>query len=940
MATTPTLTLCMIVRNVGRYIETALRSVAPYVNEVIIVDTGSDDDSKDVIRRVVPGARIFDYTPQTHPDSFLLDVAETWNNDVPGPFSGKHMFANFGGARQHGWKHATGDYVMWLDSDDIVEHAENLPGLLEEMRANGVDIGLINYDYSTDGNGKVNLQLRRERIARRSFGSYWEQPVHEVLVPMGVGCPYPLERLNIVHQRHKLGDTHAGFAHRNLKILYNWLLKNKDNKNRDPRMLFYLGMETRFMWPDRAVEFFNEYCDRSGWDEERSVAHYHCGQLHEKHGRLREAAQEYALSHTEFPWSPDGLLGLARVAYFKQDWGKVIEYTERAFVIRDDKSPGRKPSLMWNPMDYTYWPYIQYTAALVNTHQFERCIAVAQEALAVADNPYIRGNMESAQHNLKVLAEQKQKTGDGIPFGKIPLNLRRDVPYDAPPIEVATDVLVAFALQTVWRRALDENPTRALSLLDSLPTQLVAHEKIRGARDYTLSKLGAAPAASAPAPAPPLPPATPEAVAATMERASAATRELRAQEDAGRPATVDRTIYGGAEAYAAVNPGSALAAVAANKLDIVCWCGPGWEIWNPRDAIAQGFGGSELAAVYLMRELAKRGHRVRVIGSTGYDKAGMYDGVEYIHFEDHAKTHQCLKPDVLIVSRAPQAFLDGYEAKANFLWAHDIHVGEPVGRNMEGIMRADRIFCLSDWHKGFFLSQYPFLASDSIIVTRNGIEPAYFQKEPVKQGKRLMWTSSPHRGLDRMLDLLPAIRAEVPEAELHICYGFTTWERIANAQDDRAGLSMIARLRQRLATTPGVHFHDRIGQQALADAFLASTVWAYPTWFTETSCISAMEAQAAGCVPVTTKLAALAETVKHGVLLDSKSDSPEYGRDFVSHVVRLLRDEGYRRPLADVGRAYALANLGWSRVAVEWETIFRETIRAKVGSPLPAYGNI
>jgi glycosyltransferase involved in cell wall biosynthesis len=940
----PTLSLCMIVRNVGRYIENALRSVVPHVNEIIIVDTASEDDSKAVIRRVAPHAKILDFTPQTHPAGFMLDAAETWGGDISGPFTGKHMLADFGGARQLGWTQATGDYVMWLDADDVLQHGENLPQLLAEMAANGVDYALINYDYSFDGRGNVNLGLRRERIVRRSFGSRWQQPVHEVLVPMGVGVPYAPDVLNVIHKRGEYGDTH-GIAHRNLKILYRWLKANEKNKDRDPRMLFYLGMEERGFWPDRAIEHFNEYCQRSGWDEERGVAHVQCGRLHEKGGRLVEAFAEYSQGHIEFPWNPDALFGCARVAYTKRDWGKVIEYTERAFKVRDEPNSARRVTIMWNPLDWHFWPIIQYSAALIETGQNERVIAVCEEALKLADDPFIKGNLESARNNLRIVAERAAK--GGVPEGKIPFNLRRDAPLDAAPPELATDVLVAFAIQTLWRRALDEQPAKALTLLDSLPAVAVGHERVRAAREFTLARLTGAPAPAASAPA---------AVDAVMARAADATRELRAQQDVGRPGAVDQTVYG-APSNPNARQGSTLvslfkelgeedslraatrAKLAADKLDIVCWTGPGWEEWNPADAIAHGLGGSELAAVYLMRELAKRGHRVRVIGHPG-SKAGMYDGVEYIHFEDHAKTHQCLKPDVLIVSRAPQAFLDGYEAKANFLWVHDIHVGEPVGRNMEGIMRADRIFCLSQWHKGFFLQEYPFLHPDTIIVTRNGIDPGRFAKEPVKQGKRLIWTSTPHRGVNQLLDLLPAIRAEVPETELHVYYGFTTWERIAHARSNHDELTQIARLKQRLTSTPGVTFHDRKGQQELADAFSASSVWAYPTWFTETSCITAMEAQAAGCVPVATKLAALGETVKHGILLEPPNTTPEYARDFVSNVVRLLRDEPARRQLADAGRAWALANLGWDRLAVEWETIFHKTIAAKTGAPLPSYGNI
>lgn len=890
----------MIVRNVGRFIEPALRSVLPYTHEVVIVDTGSDDDTKDVIRRVAPGARIFDFTAQTHPQAFLLDVAETWDNLIPGPFTGRHILADFGGARQFGWEKATGDYLMWIDSDDVVERGEKIHEIINEMAATGTDYALLNYDYSNDGRGNVNLQLSRERIVRRTFGSLWMQPVHEVLVPIGVGRRYGRELVNIVHKRGELGATHD-IHHRNLKILYHWLKQNKDEKTRDPRMLFYLGLEERFIWPDKALAHFSEYCRRSGWDEERGIAHVFCGQLHERAGRLDEAFAEYAQAMVEFPWSPDGLFGCARIAYTKNDWQKTIEYTERAFKVKAEKDPERVISIMWNPLDHDYRPLIYYSAALVNSGQWQKAIEVCNAGLKlVPDDPFLKGNKEASQNNLRIMAEQQAKSAQAatVPKGKIPINLRKDAPLDAPPIEMATDVLVTWAIQALWRRVVDEQPAKALSLLDNLPASLLTHPKIRGARDFTLGRLGA-PALSAAASSTPSP-ANPPA-----------------------PAVVRPVVT-----------------AAPAKLDIVCWTGPGWEVWSPKSINVGGIGGSETAAVLLMRELAKRGHRVRVIAQPG-PAADVYEGVEYINFDDAVKIPACTKPDVLVVSRAPEAFMiNGFDARSNFLWVHDVHVGTPVGRNMEGIQRADKIFCLSNWHKGFFLEQYPFLHPDTVHVTRNGIDVSRFAREPQKQGNRLIWASTPHRGVDRLIDLLPHIRAQVPDAEVHVYYGFMVWERIARARDSQEELAQITRFKTLLTTTPGVVFHDRVGQQELADAYSVSKVWAYPTWFQETSCISAMEAQAAGCVPVTTALAALNETVKHGVLLAHPSTSADYGKNFVDTVVHLLKDESARRTYADAGRKWALANLGWDAVAAEWEGIFRETIAAKAANPIGKFGNL
>src|SRR5205823_3803872 len=104
------------------------------------------------------------------------------------------------------------------------------------------------------------------------------------------------------------------------------------------------------------------------------------------------------------------------------------------------------------------------------------------------------------------------------------------------------------------------------------------------------------------------------------------------------------------------------------------------------------------------------------------------------------------------------------------------------------------------------------------------------------------------------------IKKQVPQAELHLYYGFKNWEY--SAQFDPKQMDLINRLKQQISDMKSldVVYHDRVNQQQLAEEFLSAGVWLYPTWFSETSCISAMEAQAAGVRMITSNIAALKET--------------------------------------------------------------------------------
>ena len=271
---------------------------------------------------------------------------------------------------------------------------------------------------------------------------------------------------------------------------------------------------------------------------------------------------------------------------------------------------------------------------------------------------------------------------------------------------------------------------------------------------------------------------------------------------------------------------------ASGKLDLVFLVGHQLEPWNPATVAKTGIGGSETMAMEMAKRLAQRGHLVRLYGHCTPTMEGVFDGVEYL---DATKYHG-VECDVMVSSRKPQAVDDefGLKAKARVLWVHDVHVGEQL--TMVRDIRFDLVLCLSEWHRRFFTSCYPRLNPAKVLVTRNGIDLSRFEGSEERNPHRVVYSSSPDRGLQALLELWPTIRQQVPDAELHVFYGFTNWETTARATGDQAALRLIAHLKHLAKTTSGVVFRDRVNQRELAREFMRSGVWAYPTWFNETSC--------------------------------------------------------------------------------------------------------
>ena len=203
----------------------------------------------------------------------------------------------------------------------------------------------------------------------------------------------------------------------------------------------------------------------------------------------------------------------------------------------------------------------------------------------------------------------------------------------------------------------------------------------------------------------------------------------------------------------------------------------------------------------------------------------------------------------------------------------------------------------------------------------------------MRNPKRVVHSSSPDRGLKMLLEMWPAILSEEPEAELHCFYGFSGWEKCVEAglRVDIPWLSGndLRQVKHLLRSLPRVTMHGRVGPARLAQEFLASGVMAACHWFSETSCISMMEAQAAGLYIVTTPIAAMNETVAdRGTLVSGNwyqgGTDPERA-EFVRRVVNAIR--GIEQPKTREGlQAYAREHFDLDSLARDWDKMLREEL--------------
>lgn len=340
-----------------------------------------------------------------------------------------------------------------------------------------------------------------------------------------------------------------------------------------------------------------------------------------------------------------------------------------------------------------------------------------------------------------------------------------------------------------------------------------------------------------------------------------------------------------------------------SKGKVIFYGGGAWEPWSPRSMQEGGLGGSETALTQIAVRMAVEGYEVKVYSGA---EPGMYGGSLWRPAHAFDPAEEC---DLLIVSRVPHIFDRELGAKATALWCHDHSYPEMLTE--QRLEKIDHLVVLSEWQKERFARLYP-ASKDRLRLIRNGIgmfdpetgEDRYagpVTKTFQQRKQRVVYSSSADRGLDVLVALWPRIREKVPEAELHVFYGFNVLNAVAkqNPQllDFKRGL--LAQVEMIGGEKAGVFLRGRVGQRELAEAMGKARVWGYPTAFLETSCIGAMEARACGLPIVTSDLGALSETVgQHGILINWDADeddpynqSPPYIEEFIDHVCGLLTSE-------------------------------------------------
>lgn len=309
-----TISLCMIVRNEEKTIARCLDSVKGIPDEIVIIDTGSIDLTKEIVRQ---------YTDKI--DDFI------WVDD-------------FAAARNFAFSKATMDYILWLDADDIFADSDRDKFLkLKENFNTSFDVVNMPYLLAFDQSGSATFSLRRNRLVKRNKNFRWIGSVHEYLEVYG----------SILNS--DICVTHKGVgghdSDRNLKI---YEKRKAKGEAFSPRDLYYYANELfDHQHHERAIESYKDFLNTNqGWVEDNISA---CGKLADCYQKLEKPDKQLEYILKSFQYAPPRAEFCCRLGFYFLNG----EQYEQGVFWYKLATQLEKP-ISWGPINEACWTWLPH----------------------------------------------------------------------------------------------------------------------------------------------------------------------------------------------------------------------------------------------------------------------------------------------------------------------------------------------------------------------------------------------------------------------------------------------------------------------------------------------------------------------------------------------------------------------------------------------------
>lgn len=326
--TTPTMCLNMIVRNESRIIQRLLQSVLPIIDCYCICDTGSTDNTEEIIT------------------NFCNE------HNIPGKIV-KEPFKNFEYNRNFALKSCIGmsDYILLLDADMILQ--------IKSFDKND----LKNWDLFYILQGNENFYYPNIRIVKNNGLFSYSGVTHEYMQIPDSSRLFKINKNNLFILDVGDGGSKSDKYERDVKLLLQGIedVKNLPNQPNYDRYHFYLANSYHdFGNYEKAIEYYKIRIEIGGWEQEIWYSYYRIGMCYKKMDKIRDAIYYWVEAYDYYPKRVENLYEIVNHYRIASKYKLANMYYQYAKKILSENLDKEDYLFLHNDV-YTYKLYYEYS---------------------------------------------------------------------------------------------------------------------------------------------------------------------------------------------------------------------------------------------------------------------------------------------------------------------------------------------------------------------------------------------------------------------------------------------------------------------------------------------------------------------------------------------------------------------------------------------------
>lgn len=261
--------------------------------------------------------------------------------------------------------------------------------------------------------------------------------------------------------------------------------------------------------------------------------------------------------------------------------------------------------------------------------------------------------------------------------------------------------------------------------------------------------------------------------------------------------------------------------------------------------------------------------------------------------------------------------------KVRVLWCHDLP-DDPESAHLanEGWRKFHKIVFVSHFQRQAYINKFKIPFSRTHVLL-NAITP-FEKKYKAASLINIVYHTTPHRGLEILVPIFEKMAETQEDIRLHVFSSFNIYGWPERNKPYEA-------LFKRITMHPQMKYYGSVSHDDIRDILPMMHIFAYPSIWPETSCISLMEAMSSSLICVHPNLAALPETAANWTAMyDFHEDPNEHAKEFarmLTNVVDCLRvNPAQVENHLNGQKDYADLFYGWDMRTVGWET-FLDSIK-------------